>query len=241
MRPTDDRERGHLASIHAWRARYDSDANAIIQELRGAGFDVRSVGDLYNKKLHYEKAIPILVAWLSRVTNPIVKEDIVRSLSVKWARDTMVPKLLVTEFEQAEDSTGTGLRWAIGNAIEVLANDGIADGMIRLATDRRYGKAREMIVLGLGKLKYPHVTDVLLNLLTDEEVVGHAVMALGKLRARMARSRIESLLNHPKPWVRKEAKKALASIDIAAQSTVVDPDERKEGGNERADEPKPGN
>jgi HEAT repeat protein len=119
------------------------------------------------------------------------------------------------EFEQAEDPTGAGLRWAIGSALEVLANDEIADGMIKLATDRRYGKAREMVVVGLGKLRDARVIDVLLNLLSDDEVVGHAVMALGKLRARTARSRIEPLLNHPKPWVRKEAKKALANIDKA--------------------------
>lgn len=215
MSPAEDRERERLAAIHAWRAQYDSDAAAIIQELRGAGFDVTSVGNLYNRKLHYENAIPILVAWLPRVTNPIVKEDIVRALSVKWARDTAAPKLLVTEFEQAEDMTGAGLRWAIGNALEVLANDEIADGMIKLATDRRYGKAREMVVVGLGKLKDARVADVLLELLAEDEVVGHAVMALGKLRARTARSRIEPLLNHSKPWVRKEAKKALASIDKA--------------------------
>jgi hypothetical protein len=213
--PPEDRERERLATIHGWRARYDSDAAAIIQELRGAGFDVTSVGDLYNRKLHYEKAMPILVAWLPRVTNPIVKEDIVRALSVKWARDTAAPRLLVTEFEQADSPTVEGLRWAIGSALEVLANDEIADEMIKLATDRRYGKAREMVVVGLGKLKDPRVPDVLMNLLADDEVVGHAVMALGKLRVKPARSRIEPLLNHPKPWVRKEAKKALANIDKA--------------------------
>ncbi len=215
MSPAEDRERERLAAIHAWRARYDSDAAGIIQELRRAGFDVAGVGDLYNRKLSYKSAIPILVSWLPRVANPIVKEDIVRALSVKWARATAAPKLLVTEFERAEDPTGAGLRWAIGNALEVLANDDIADDLIRLATDRRYGKAREMVVLGLGKLKDGRVTGVLLNLLEDDEVVGHAVMALGKLQAKTARSRIEPLLSHPKPWVRKEVKKALASIDKA--------------------------
>jgi hypothetical protein len=213
--PAEDRERERLAAIHAWRARYDSDAAAIIHELRGAGFDVTSVGDLYNRKLNYQKAMPYLVAWLPRVTNPIVKEDIVRALSVKWARDTAAPKLLVTEFEQAEDPTDAGLRWAIGNALEVLANDGIAEGLMKLAADRRYGKAREMVVVGLGKLKDARVADVLMELLADDEVVGHAVMALGKLRAKTVRSRIEPLLNHPKTWVRKEAKRALANIDKA--------------------------
>lgn len=69
--------------------------------------------------------------------------------------------------------------------------------------------------VGLDKLKDPRAANVLMNLLADEEVVGYAVMALGKLRVKAARSRIEPLLNHPKPWGRKEAKKALAHIDKA--------------------------
>ena len=40
-------------------------------------------------------------------------------------------------------------------------------------------------------------------------------MALGILRAHSARSLVEPLLKHSKPWVRKEAKKALANIDKA--------------------------
>jgi hypothetical protein len=38
-----------------------------------------------------------------------------------------------------------GPRWAIGNALEVLANDEIREGLLELAAVRRYGKAREMV------------------------------------------------------------------------------------------------
>jgi HEAT repeat protein len=207
LNQVEQRERERLATV----ARNKADAAPVVAALRDAGFVVDTVAELFNKKLDYQTAIPILVEWLRRVANPDVKQDIVRALSVKWARHAA--PLLLAEFERADDPTGTGVRWAIGNALEVLAGDEIADGMIKLAMDRRHGRAREMVVVGLGKLKDPRVADVLMNLLADDEVVGHAVMALGKLRARMARSRIEPLLNHPKPWVRKEAKKALANID----------------------------
>jgi hypothetical protein len=192
---------------------YRRAARDVLADLAVAGFKVEAIGDLRRLGRPYPEAIPVLMRWLPRMQEAAVKEDIVRTLSVPWASDAA--PLLLAEFEQAEDATGTGLRWAIGNALEVLANDAIADEMIRLATDRRYGKAREMVVVGLGKLRDPRVTDVLLDLLSDEDVVGHAVIALGKLRARAARSRIEPLLKHSKPWVRKEAKKALASIDKA--------------------------
>jgi len=212
LNQAEERERERLAAV----ARNKVDAAPVIAALHVAGFAVDTIADLFNKKMDYQTAIPILVEWLLRVANPDVKQDVVRALSVKWARHAA--PLLLAEFERADDPTGLSMRWAIGNALEVLAGDEIADGMIKLAMDRRYGRAREMVVVGLGKLKDSRVADVLMSLLADDEVVGHAVMALGKLRARMARSRIEPLLNHPKPWIRKEAKKALANIDKTSAS-----------------------
>lgn len=193
--------------------RYRTAARGVLADLAAVGFDVEAVGDLRRLGREYAKAVPILARWLPRLEDTAVKEDVVRTLSVPWATD--VAPLLVSEFKQVEDLTGMGLRWAIGNALDVLASDDIADDLIELATNRQYGKAREMVTVALGKLKHPRVTDVLLDLLADDEVVGQAVMALGKQRAKTARSSIEPLLEHPKPWVRKEAKKALASIDKA--------------------------
>lgn len=205
----EERERRRLAAVE----RNKVDAKPVVEALRNAGFAVDSIADLFNKKLDYRDAIPILVEWLPKVLNVAVKESIVRALSVKWAKNTAAASLLLVEFAHAEDSTGLGLRWAIGNALEVLATDEIADEMISFARDPRYGRTREMVVLGLGRLKDARVTDVLIDLLGDDEVVTHAVMALGKLKAKEARSEIERLLNDPRVVVRNEARKALKNID----------------------------
>ena len=209
MTDVDERERCRLAEIKQNRL----DAKPIIKELRKAGFDVANgVGELYAKKINYQSAIPILVDWLPKISNPDVKEDIVRALSVKWAKHAA--PLLVTEFEQAEDETGIGLRWAIGNALEVLADDAIADDMIRLAQSRQYGRAREMVVMGLGKLKHPDMASILIKLLEDEEVFGNAIIALGRLKSFETRVHIESYLDHPRSWIRRAAKTALEHITI---------------------------
>lgn len=105
--------------------------------------------------------------------------------------------------------------WAIGNSLEVVANDSVANDLFALATDGSYGRAREMVVLGLARLSSPRAEQVLIDLLNDEGVVGHAVIALGKRRSRAAVPIIARLLQHPKPWVRKEARKALARIQAA--------------------------
>src|SRR4051812_776642 len=192
-------------------ARYKAAASGVLAELARLGYELGAVGDLRRLGTPYPDAVPVLVRWMSVVDYTPLKEDIVRTLSVPWAQDAA--KALVAEFERVDDPTNIGVRWAIGNALEVLAADTIADEMIRLATDLRYGKARQMIVLGLGKLKAPRAVDVLMSLLGDEAVEGHAVMSLGKLRAKVARPRLEALLRHSQPWLRKEVTKAIARID----------------------------
>jgi HEAT repeat protein len=87
------------------------------------------------------------------------------------------------------------------------------DEVVELVRDRRHGKVRDMMVLRLANLDGDRAVDVLIELLGDGEVAGFAVMALGKLKAKHARSRIKPLLKHPQPWVRKEASKALAALD----------------------------
>jgi HEAT repeat protein len=61
-------------------------------------------------------------------------------------------------------------------------------------------------------MKNPAAVTCLMELLGDDVVCGHAVMALGNLRAKPASERITPFLNHPKEWIRQEARKALASI-----------------------------
>jgi hypothetical protein len=189
-------------------------AAPIVRELVGAGFPVLTVADLHNKRLDYPAAIPILLAWLPRVTNLDVKQDVVRCLSVPYARP-QAARPLIDEFRRAEGDVQAGLRWVIGNALEVVGNDAVVEDMIELAEDRRYGKAREMLVAGLGNMTDPCVVPVLFDLLKDAEVSGHAIMALGKLTPLAARSHVEPFLKHPNAWVRKEAAKTIERIDKA--------------------------
>jgi len=187
---------------------YDREAAPLRAELAKAGFRVDSIDDLHNQRLDYRDAIPILLEWLPRIENRNVKESVVRALTVKWAKPTAAP-LLVAEFRRADDSSELGLRWAIGNALAEVAGDSVFEEVAALAEDRRFGRSREMVALALGNMKDPRAVKILRGLLADEDVAGHAVMALGKLRAKEAREDIEPFLKHPKAWIRKEASKAL--------------------------------
>jgi HEAT repeat protein len=89
----------------------------------------------------------------------------------------------------------------------------VLDDIIELVENKAYGIARQMLAISLGNMKSPKAVSVLIELLNDPDVDGHAIMALGKLKSKEARSEIERFITHPNTWIRKEAKKALAKID----------------------------
>ncbi len=185
----------------------------VVAELQQAGFPVEVVEDLYHMRLDYRDAIPILLRWLPFVEDHGLKQTIARALSVRWAKP-VAAKALIEEFPKAPPDSA--LKWAIGNALSVVADDAVFDELVALATDKRHGKSREMVVVALGNMRNPSAADILIELLDDEEVAGHAIVALRKLAPKRARPHLEKFLSHPKTWVRNEAKAALAKIDKKA-------------------------
>jgi HEAT repeat protein len=192
---------------------YLTAAAPVLRDLAQAGVHVDRISADQLIEQDYKTAIPILLRWLPRVDNLRIKEAIVRSLSVPWAKPTAAPAL-VDAFRQAPDDP-PGLKWAIGNALSIVADDSVFQDIVALVRDKRHGPGREMVVEALANMRNPQAVDVLCELLADEEVAAHAVVALGKLKAARARPQIEPFLNHSEGWVRKEAKRALAKIDKA--------------------------
>lgn len=191
----------------------------LYSKLRSDVFDtdekvlqVERVSDLYRKPIDYRAAIPVLLKWLPQASNLDVKETLVRALTVKWAKP-VAARPLIEEFRKAPETEESGLKWAIGNALSVVADASVLDDIVELVRDKRHGRAREMLAVALSNMKDPQAVDVLIGLLDDEEVAGHALVALRKLAPPEARSAIERFVDHPKTWVRNEARRALAKVD----------------------------
>ena len=184
---------------------------AVLEALAAVGYDVESIADLRTSGVRYRDAIPVLLSGLQRSGDQKVKEEIVRALSVPWAKPAATGPL-IEEFKQVEDETGLGLRWTVGNALEVVWDDARFDDLVSLARDATFGRAREMVVLGLRRSKKPEAGAVLIELLDDPVVSGHAVTALRKLRIPEARPGLERMLGDDRAWVRNEAKRALAAL-----------------------------
>lgn len=193
------------------RANEDARIAAVLNER--AGLDIKSVFDLVNSKASYPQAIPVLLECLPGIRDKWIKEGVVRALSVKEARGN-ADAALVHEFKSIppDDREHQSLKWAIGNALSTVATDKVANDLYELAQDKAHGKAREMVVVALGNLRDPGAVEVLMNLLDDEEVCGHAIIAVTKLKAPQAVPKIQYLTKHPKPWVRKEAGKAISKL-----------------------------
>ncbi len=182
----------------------------LMDELHAAGFGHVTLDELRTSRTAYVLAVPILVHWLSQVTDPSAKESIVRALSVPWA-GSLATRALLDEFHRAPHEWAS-LKWAIGNAIEVIADPAAATEIVSIIAEPSHGAARQMFVLAVGRIGYRDSIPTLIRLLEDGDVAGHAVMALGKMAAHEAGPMLERLSTSGKPWVRKEAVKALKRI-----------------------------
>lgn len=183
----------------------------ILNDLAAMGFRVKTLSDLVTARMEYATAIPLLVDWLDRVENQDVKLAIIQCLSVRAARSIAGPAL-IREFKSLD---GWMAKWTAGNALSVVADDSVFEEVAALALDKSYGRAREMLAVALGNMRSPRAVGVLMQLLEDEEVSGHAIIALGKLKVTDARDAVLRFLDSPKAWVRNEAKKALKRIDAS--------------------------
>ena len=190
----------------------------VTAELQKVGIRINGVYDLVNSRRSYKEAIPVLVKLLPSIKDDRIKEGVVRALAVKEAVGGDVSRAMICEFEGISPSAPPSmqaLKWAIANTLSVVARDPVFEEIAALACEKQHGKAREMLAVALGNMKDSRAIDVLVKLLNDDEVAGHALMALGKLKAAKAKPAIERFLDHPKPWVRKEAERALRKIEKA--------------------------
>jgi HEAT repeat protein len=194
-----------MMSVHS----YKSEAQPILDVLAAEGIVVDTFSGLRRLGKKTKRILPLLLLELAKVSNDDLKEDLVRTLSVPWAPKG-TDRAFLKEFKR---TTNAQLRWAIGNGLSIVASGAVEDELIGLVNDTKYGRSREMAVLGLSRLHSAKAVKTALALLNDDEVEGHAVMALGDMKAKDSIPQIRLRLAHPKTWIRKEARKALRKIE----------------------------
>ena len=170
------------------------------------GISVRSVYDLVNTRRKYPEAIPVLVRFLTTgIQDQRVLEGVVRALSVSEARGKANGALFDLFLSLPIGSSP--LKWAIGNALKVIAVPSDYEAIKSVVLDSKHGIARQELVAALGKFKTIDSEVLLVKMLDDEQVAAHALEALIRLKSPAGLDKAQTLLKSTKPAVRKEAEK----------------------------------
>lgn len=123
--------------------------------------------------------------------------------------DEFVPMLL-NEF--VSDKPGFN-RWQIAEIVEAIHSKKYINKYLKIISNKKFGKDRQMLVLLVGKLKTEEAIPILINLLDDYDVTGHAINALSQHKREEFRPYFERFLNHENSYYRREAKTALKKLD----------------------------
>ena len=218
--------------------KYLTIARPLLDELAKLGYEIDTLDDLRHLGRPWKTALPVLLRWLPKIEDPSVKDSIVRCLSVPWVGNKATAELM-EEFrryapidpDHAQDLShlssaafikhldtikqrdpSASLAWAIGNALSIVDVKGYENQVIALCRNPKYGAARQMVVLGLGRLRSSEAEEAAVELLDDEDVKLHAIIALGKMKSKRALFELEKLMTDKRAAIRKEARKAITKI-----------------------------
>jgi HEAT repeat protein len=187
----------------------------VVSAIRQKGLVISSVWDLVHTADDHPDVVPVLVTMLSQTSDYDVKEGIVRALSLKAFRPLAFEALISAIEDLFDDMSPAAdtLKWAIGNALSAQATKPDGESLTSLLQREEAGGARQMIALAIGRIKHRAAIPVLIRLLKDPEVAGHAASALGKMNAHEAEVALRELAQRSKDYAKREAKKALARLD----------------------------
>jgi hypothetical protein len=212
--------RRHAAIEAARRA-----AQPLLIELRAAGFPAYDLADFADRKLPSKRAAEILVKWLQRIDDPLVRATIAMALTDPKARSVATQPLLDL-FRGLP--AGAEEKDRVAAALSTLARDQHFEQVADLVRDPRHGHVRGYLLWAVGYMKDPRAIDLCVQLLDDPEIGVSALDALSALKAERARPVLERIAREPTTGGRSDeaqrrrdrvrtAQKALQKLDRAGR------------------------
>ena len=111
-------------------------------------------------------------------------------------------------------------RWFISDCLYQIRSKKYIAEYIKIVSNPKFARNRQLIVLLLGKLKVESAIPVLIELLEDEDVRLHAIDSLGQIKREEFRCYFERFENSPHYGWRKYARTALKKLDKVKSSTI---------------------
>ena len=127
--------------------------------------------------------------------------------------DEVLPMLLEDYYD---DKTTDLTRWFISDTIYTIRSKKYINEYIKMISNPRFGRNRQLIVLLLGRFKEESAIPVLIQLLEDEDVRLHAISALGDFKREEYRPCFERFKDSKHPGWRKYARAAIKKLDTQA-------------------------
>lgn len=128
--------------------RFRAEEEPIIGDLARLGVEVGSVWDLVNANAEYAVAIPVLLDHLKRPYHDRIRNGIIRALTTKEARG-LAGEVILHELRREQDSEN---RWALANALTVVADQGDAAAIETFLGDPAYEDVSERLGKSLRNL-----------------------------------------------------------------------------------------
>lgn len=195
-------------------------AQPIIDSLQKAGFDVQSLGELKESE-YYRRAVPTLIEWLERTLHSGTKFALLGLILKSGVRPMPYGKLLAA-WEETSDLTDYdhSFKWQMASMLERIADKLPIDDLLRVVKDKRQGKTREMLVIGLGRVKDPRAVSSLVYLLRNGDLVAHALEGMRKHNVPEAIPVVEQYIKSDNALIRREAKKTLLKLGKVRNSSA---------------------
>ena len=196
---------------------YKDNADSLIplfeRELRDLGFEFETSNQAVGFIPKHKKVIvPVATKYYQlakELGKPNEQNYFMSFLCIKGLDDVMPMLLEDYCFEGTQDLT----RWFISDCIYQIRSKSFVPEYLDIVSNRIFGQNRQMIVLLLGKLKADSAIPTLIDLLEDEEVCLHAIIALGNFKCEEFRRYFERFLNSKHPGWRKYAKAAIKKLN----------------------------
>lgn len=163
----------------------DDERDALLMALAAHGVTgLADFGHFVNNTTYFapstfdvQASWPVLLEWFPRLNQPRLVDTVARYLGHPGLRPQAFPVLEAGFRRWAVGDSTTG--WTIGASLATTATVTQLPQLLELATDKRFGRARQEIVDSLWRYrKSEAVAPVLLDLIHDPDVGLHAMSAL---------------------------------------------------------------
>ena len=144
------------------------------------------------------------------------EEDLLAACHCTELWRTRAGKMLF-DFQSVIWTLGESFRRILKRDKRLRRSDQFFQAVESICLDERFGKGRESFTMLLGQYGGVSRIPVLIRLLDDPDVAGHAVYSLRLLRAVEAAEKVRPFLESPKTWVRNEARKFFQKIEPVSQ------------------------